>query len=78
MNRITVSIVLAVSSLLLACGNKGELFLETDTAITEEIKQLDDSLDEIEADSDTKSGTDSVTEEAKKAKKKADGTLPDE
>ncbi len=48
MNRTTVSIVLAASCLLVACGNKGELFLETDQAIADEIKQLDESLDELD------------------------------
>ena len=62
MNRIAVSIVLAVSCLLLACGNKGDLFLETDPAIAEEIKLLDESLDELEEESATGSETDSVTE----------------
>ncbi|MEE9334747.1 MAG: hypothetical protein V3U65_11735 [Granulosicoccaceae bacterium] len=57
MNRTTISIALAVSCLLIACGNKGDLFLETDQAIADEIKLLDESLDELEQESAAPSTT---------------------
>jgi len=90
MNRITVCIVLTASCMLLACGNKGDLFLETDPAITKEIQLLDESLDELEEEPATGSETESVTPDdantgaksqaeieaaIKKAKKKANSNL---
>lgn len=55
MSRAIISIALSVNVLLVACGNKGDLFLEADNAVAEEIKQLDESLDEIEEDSENPS-----------------------
>jgi predicted small lipoprotein YifL len=59
MNRTMQIAVLALSILLIACGNKGELYLEVDEAATEELNQLDQSLEEID------------DEAAEKARKKA-------
>ena len=80
MNRTTVSIVLAISCLLAACGNKGELFLETDQAIADEIKELDESLRELSAESVAPSSNVSETDvdaedTIKKSKKKAEERL---
>ena len=54
MNRTVVIIALALSFVLVACGNKGDLYLEIDQAITDEIKQLDETLDELDEESDKK------------------------
>jgi len=71
MNRTTISIVFALSFLLAACGNKGGLFLESDKAVADELKQLDQSLDELEGLEDesaaplsnvTQTDADSVTD----------------
>lgn len=60
MNRTAQIAVLALSFLLIACGNKGDLYLEVDESVTEELNQLDESLDAIDE------------EAAEKAKKKAE------
>ncbi len=50
MNRATTLTSVALSLILMACGNKGDLFLETDEATAEELRQLDDSLQELDED----------------------------
>lgn len=60
MNHTTQIAALALSLLLIACGNKGDLYLEVDESVTEELNQLDESLDAIDE------------EAAEKAKKKAE------
>ena len=48
------AVTLALNGLLVACGNKGDLFLETDQVISDEINQLGESLEELDEESDKK------------------------
>lgn len=42
------SLFALLSLSLVACGNKGDLFLDTNQTVKAEIKQLDDSLDDLD------------------------------
>lgn len=37
-----------LSLILTACGNKGDLYLESESVVTSEIKTIGDSIDEID------------------------------
>lgn len=48
MLKIRIAGVFIVSLLLVACGNKGDLFLKSETNVDTELEQLDKSIDELD------------------------------
>ncbi|MBX2835537.1 MAG: hypothetical protein KTR35_01700 [Gammaproteobacteria bacterium] len=63
------------SMLLVACGNKGDLYLQSETAVSKEVEDIDRSIDEIdeldELEELEKSESDTADDDEKKQNKKS-------